>query len=99
MPPAVRPAWATRWAATLDAIHSWCHDAGVTPIAACLAFALARPEVDRVIVGLDHPGQLAGIVAALAEHVPVIPDTWKVDDPDLIDPSRWPQPLVEQRSS
>ena len=67
--------------------------AGVRPLAAALAFALSRRGVGRVVIGVAAARQLDEIVAAAREAAAVASrldlDRYRVDDPDVIDPSRW----------
>jgi aryl-alcohol dehydrogenase-like predicted oxidoreductase len=65
-------------------------DAGSTPLAAALAFALGRPEVDVAIVGVTALEELKEILAAAALPTPVL--DWSacaLDDEVVLTPSRW----------
>jgi len=61
----------------------------VTPLQACLGFALSQQEIGRVVVGVDNKKQLQEILAAAELEVPLPPDFLQSDDLDLINPSRW----------
>ncbi len=72
------------------AFRAACRDAGVTPLAACLAVGLAAP-IDRLIIGITAEAELAAILAVL-DHPPALPATFPdlaTEDLALIDPSRW----------
>jgi aryl-alcohol dehydrogenase-like predicted oxidoreductase len=59
----------------------------------CLAFVLARPEIDGVVVGVTNLAELRQILAAAAEAEAPLPaglDTLAVDDPQLVNPALWP---------
>ena len=90
MAPEARPAYFARWASLWEVWDRWLADTGTSPLAACLQFALARPEIDRVVVGVDSAEQFSQIVAASTTAVPPgsLPPM-ACDDPDLINPSRW----------
>jgi aryl-alcohol dehydrogenase-like predicted oxidoreductase len=66
-------------------------EAGLTALGGCLAFALRRPEIDAVIVGVNRLNEFDDIVAAIEEgrdvclHEPTVSI-----DPFYLDPSRWP---------
>lgn len=65
-------------------------DAGSTPLAAALAFALNRPEIDVAVVGVTTPGEFEEILSAAAEPAPHI--DWAscaLNDELVLTPSRW----------
>lgn len=89
MAPGTQPAWFDRVRPVLDRFDARCLEAGLSPLAACLGFLIARPEIARVVVGVNDAAQLRDIVvAAQLRAVPSFDDL-AVDDPDIIDPSRW----------
>lgn len=64
------------------------HD--LEPLEAALGFVLASPDVDVAVCGVQSVDQLEALIAAAA--TPVDPDWFRelaVDDPALVDPSRW----------
>jgi aryl-alcohol dehydrogenase-like predicted oxidoreductase len=66
-------------------------EAGLTAIGGCLVFALRRPEIDAVIVGVNRLGEFNDIVAAMEESRDVCLHEPAVSiDPLYLDPSRWP---------
>jgi aryl-alcohol dehydrogenase-like predicted oxidoreductase len=66
---------------------------GLSPLQAALGFCLARPDIDKVLVGCERPAQLDGILQAAA--VLVTSESLKrlgqfaVNDEAIINPSRW----------
>jgi aryl-alcohol dehydrogenase-like predicted oxidoreductase len=71
--------------------QQWLEDHSGTAIEACLAYPLSFSDIDRVIVGVDSPSQLAQIIDAL--RVPLnreLPDL-QCDDEFLINPGNWNQ--------
>lgn len=89
MAPGTQPAWFDRVRPQLDRFHARCRDAQLSPVAACLGFLVARPEIARVVVGVNDAAQLRDIVAAAQSRTVPSFDDLAVDDPDIIDPSRW----------
>jgi aryl-alcohol dehydrogenase-like predicted oxidoreductase len=89
MAPGTQPAWFDRVRPQLDRFHARCRDAQLSPLAACLGFLVARPEIARVVVGVNDAAQLRDIVAAAQPRELPSFDDLAVDDPDIIDPSRW----------
>jgi aryl-alcohol dehydrogenase-like predicted oxidoreductase len=89
MSPSVRPIYFERWHPLWEQWEQWLTDTGLTPLQACLGYALSKIEIDRVVVGVDCLSQLKEIVAATAEEWKNPPDKLCCDDPDLINPARW----------
>ncbi len=92
MPPADRPPRFARWQPLWDRWAGWLAETGLSPVQACLRFALATPGIGRAIVGIDRLAQLREILAAADGPPPAIPDDLACTDPDLINPSRWSAP-------
>ncbi len=89
MSPAVRPAKFWAWATVWQAWDRWLAMQQLTPLQACVGFALAQTEFDRVVVGVDSAAQLHEILTA-AEIGPVTPPaSLAIEDENLINPSRW----------
>ena len=85
LPPKLRHA-----APHLAALRRRFKNAGTTPLAAALAFAINRPEIDIGVVGVTNPGELNEILEAAAEPAPAI--DWPacaLDDPLVLTPSLW----------
>jgi aryl-alcohol dehydrogenase-like predicted oxidoreductase len=79
-----------RWADLWDDWHDSLDRAGVSPLEACLGYALSNPEVARVVVGVDSEGHLAGLIQA-SKQVPKAFDAipMRLKDERLLDPSLW----------
>lgn len=84
-----RPRRFDRWKPLWDQWQHWLDDHSLTPLQACLGFALSRPEIDRAVVGVDSLEQLQGILAKVESAVDEPPAMLQCQDPDLINPSRW----------
>ncbi len=89
MKPADRPARFERWASLWEAWDRWLEAEGLSPLQACVGCALAQPEFDRIIVGVDSAAQLHEILAAAQLGALTPPAGLAVEDEDLINPSRW----------
>lgn len=89
MDAASRPAMFSRWQPLWDRWTRWLSEASVSPLHACLGLALSRPEVSRVVIGVDSLEQLEEILGAAVDANPVPPSELVCDDADLLDPSRW----------
>lgn len=79
------------WRTLFDRWHDWLErDGNQRAIAACLAFPLSIPEVDRVVIGTDGLAQFGELVDALHDPLPsAFPDIAS-NDIRLINPSLWP---------
>ncbi len=64
-------------------------EAGVSPLAAALGFALQAPHVDRIVVGVHSAAHLAECLAALDATPQLNYARFALDDLDVIDPRRW----------
>jgi aryl-alcohol dehydrogenase-like predicted oxidoreductase len=74
----------------LTALHAKLAEAGVTPLAAALAFVLSQPQIDVSLVGVTSRDELADIVAAAKAPLPDL--DWQacaLDDEMVLTPSRW----------
>lgn len=89
MNPAERPAAFNRWQPIWEKWHDWTTDNGLTPLQACLGFAISRPEISRVVVGVDSLNQLEEILSSTLTAKITPPATLASNDEDLINPSRW----------
>lgn len=85
-----RPPYFNRWASLWDTWSSWLNEHQLTPLQACLRYALYAEGVEQVVLGVDSESQLAEIVIA-AEEGP-LPDGYQAlqtQDPELLNPSLW----------
>lgn len=92
MPREARPRTFDRWAKTWERFEYWLLEAGLTPMQACLRYAMSFPEIGRVVVGVDSISQLLEIVDAIDEPsaaAPAFPNDIAVNDPELVNPGRW----------
>ncbi len=90
MAPRNRPARFVPWAKALERFDARVASLGTDPLALCLGFALSTPIVARLVVGVETPSQLNGIVDAL-KRAPCVAELSDLacDDPDLLEPRRW----------
>lgn len=89
LPADARPAQFARWQELWSAWDRWVALTGRSRAAVCLGFALRRPEIDRVVIGVDSAAQLAAAVAAELPLPEDPPADISCADPDLVEPSRW----------
>ena len=91
MTPRVRPAYFGRWNGLLTRFEERVHDSGLDPVAFCLGFAAQQPAVAKCVVGVEHPDQISGILAAFEGgwNAEIEAEDLASIDLDLIDPRRW----------
>jgi len=69
--------------------HEWLLKNKVSPIHACLDFALSFSEIDRVIIGADNKSQLLELASHEKKQLNLIFPDFCSNDLDLINPSNW----------
>ena len=67
----------------------WLDKTGLTPVQACLGYALGIEELDKVVVGVDSAAQLSEILAASSSRLPSLPNWQKPIDANLLNPGYW----------
>jgi aryl-alcohol dehydrogenase-like predicted oxidoreductase len=91
MPSDQRPAKFALWPEIWIEWSRWLERTGLTPLQACLAYALGVAEVDRVVVGVDSLVQLNEIFVASKAVLPSLPDWPQPIEMKLINPGLWSQ--------
>lgn len=91
MPASARPAWFAKWDVLFAAWDRWLIESRLSPLEACLQYALRAQGIDRVVVGIDNRQQLRELVAAASSSCthPSLPDDLLTDDPALLNPALW----------
>ncbi|MDB5526929.1 MAG: aldo/keto reductase [Devosia sp.] len=77
------------WRALLQRWQDWLAEEQVSAVAAALNFAAQRPEISRLVVGVDGPAQLNQIIEAAKLAVPAVPEDLQSHDLKLLNPSNW----------
>lgn len=89
MSSAQRPAKFHRWNTVWAEWDRWLAATGMTPLQACLRYAISIDEVDRVLVGVDSAVQLQEILAAAHGPLVGMPAWPDALDPQLLNPACW----------
>ena len=91
MPPDARPAHFLRWNSLLARFEERVLDSRLDPVAFCLGFVAQQPTVAKCVLGVEHPDQVFGILAAFDEgrNTKIEAEDLASFDLDLIDPRRW----------
>ena len=84
-----RPKYFDRWSSLWKFWYEWLTDNKLSPLEASIRYMISKPEISRVLVGVDNKEQLKNIINASDGNVPTIPEELKTDDPDLLNPGNW----------
>lgn len=89
MPLNDRPERFNRWASRWSKLESWLTQSGLTPLQACLRYAVSFSEINKVIIGVDNLNQLKEILQSTVGPAPQVPRELQVHDVDLLNPACW----------
>ncbi len=89
MSTASRPEKFNRWSAVWSLWDQWLAESGITPLQACLRYALSIPQIEKVVVGVDSSTQLNEILRAAEGECPFPPKELICSDIELLNPSLW----------
>jgi aryl-alcohol dehydrogenase-like predicted oxidoreductase len=89
MPGPRRPASFDRWQPLWNLWDGWLAQQGLSAIQGCLGFALAQPEFEHLVIGIDSVEHLKEIAACAGARTAMPPDGLASEDADLVNPSRW----------
>lgn len=84
-----RPEKFKRWNTLWEAWDQWLEEQKITPLEACLGFAIAETAIDHVVVGVDSLPQLEQSLDSLTKEPGQIPQELIINDQNLINPSNW----------
>jgi len=84
-----RPRKFNRWSDLWAAWAAWLQLNGLTALQACVAFAMAEPRINRIIVGVESLNQLEEILTSINTNISAFPEELNINNLDLINPSRW----------
>ena len=79
----------SRWSPLWKKWHDWLSQNGISPQAACLAFAKSFREIDQIIVGVESHQQLKELLDAMKLPTPAAFPPIESNDLELINPSYW----------
>ncbi len=89
MPPEARPSFFRRWDGIWRLWSRWLAENNLSPLQACLRFALQQSGISRVVVGVENVQQFQEILAASEGDLPVFPRGLQCADEELVNPSLW----------
>lgn len=89
MPIAQRPEYFKPWRNLLSEYDAWVAGQQLTPLQACIGYLNGHPEIDKIVVGVDTPEQLRGIVSAAKVTTSSVPENIQTNDLKLINPGLW----------
>ena len=86
-----RPSKFGRWGTIWQEWERWLKETGLTPLQACLQYAVCQSNIDHVVVGVDTSAQLKEIIFAADGRLPSLPSFAPLLDDRLVNPSTWNQ--------
>ena len=86
-----RPAYFNQWQSLWKHWDSWLDGNSMSPLQACVEFAMSQREISRIVIGIDSLKQLQQVLDSVKESnsLALPPITLTNDDLDLINPSHW----------
>src|SRR5205814_1463723 len=84
-----RPKKFDRWSPVWSKYEGWLQHTGLTPLQACIRYAISFREINKIIIGVDSLEQLKELLQAAVGPVPEVPQELQSSDNDLINPSHW----------
>lgn len=87
--PGDRPGKFNKWTSLWSKWENWIKLTGLTPLQACLRYALSFSEINKVVIGVDSLNQLKEILQAATGPMPQAPKELQTCDIDLLNPARW----------
>ena len=84
-----RPKYFERWSSLWKFWYEWLADNKLSPLEASIRYMISKPEISRVLVGVDNKDQLQNIINAIDGNLPSIPEELSTNDPDLLNPGSW----------
>jgi aryl-alcohol dehydrogenase-like predicted oxidoreductase len=92
MQPAAMPAYFEPIKPAMAALQETWTQQGRSPLAACLGFVMAHPQIDAAIVGVNSLAELDEIIrlATVSSAEEALPDIGPSVDRRYLDPSAWP---------
>lgn len=89
MVPGDRPRSFDRWSDLWGRYEDWLAETGLTRLEACVRYALAFPEISKVVIGVDSVDQLGDIIRASDGPAPRVGDAFQTEEAELLNPARW----------
>lgn len=89
MAPTNRPKQFNRWQQLWAEWQNWLDAHTISPVQACLGFAMSQPEINRVIVGVDSLNQFQEVLDSVDLPHAMPPEILMSEDLNLINPSNW----------
>lgn len=84
------PQYFSAWSSLLDQWQAKLHILNITPLQACLGFALSQPNIDKVIIGVQSKQQIIQVSKIATENISDSFSEICSEDLMLINPHLWP---------
>jgi aryl-alcohol dehydrogenase-like predicted oxidoreductase len=84
-----RPEKFRAWNSVWNAWERWLDEVSISPVEACMRFAMASEHIDRVVIGIDNVAQARQIFGVETSALPSLPTWPPLFDQRLINPAQW----------
>lgn len=84
-----RPKKFDRWQSVWSEWSRWLLKNNLSPLEACLGYALSINEVDKVVVGVDSISHLSEILSLVSQKKISLPNWPNSIDVELLNPAKW----------
>ncbi len=74
---------------TFYSFLNWCQKKQISKLEACIHFIKKIKQIDYLIVGVDNSAQLQEIINSFNKNLIFVPNYFKINDKNLIDPRKW----------
>ncbi|RYE58068.1 MAG: aldo/keto reductase [Sphingobacteriales bacterium] len=89
-PPNARPERFSKWQNLWEVLDQLLKLHDLTPLEACVQFAMSAPKISRVVVGVQSQIQLQEILQIASRNFPILhADALQSSDLNLINPANW----------
>jgi len=78
-----------RWNPLFRKWHEWLAEKNLSPLEACLRYALGYSQIDKVVIGVNNLSHIKEILSAVDDGFLEISGELRCQDLDLINPSHW----------
>ena len=72
-----------------SAFSNWCQKKKLSKLEACIHFVKKISQIDYLIVGFDNSSHLKEIISSFNKKLIFVPDDFKSNEKNLIDPRKW----------
>lgn len=84
-----RPEYFKPWSSIFYDFDSWLKENNYSALEAAVGFLNGIDEIDKIVIGVDSTKQLSEIISVSQSKIYKVPDSFKSDAVELINPALW----------